>query len=365
MKRRILSLVMVAMLLLPTAFSMAVSIPVTITSEDVRGNVGDTISVAININVEAPKLGQTMDSLQFVLEYDSAALEYLSIQELSQDRITFLGAQYTCDVSAKAGSLAFAASATGGGTGSGVLMHVRFRILSAVSTMLVLKKVAYSFVTTSSGSQRGYTGGTMNLGRVTGQSVPTTVAPASYAPVTMSPTYNPYATGLPTDAPRFPVTEVTLAPGANPTAAPEEEGDSDILAYIVFGLFIVVAIMICVVLTLMIVRRGRKKAQAQFFEDDEEEYDEEDRYDDRYNTRYDDRYEDEEEDDRAYRRGYSEAQEQPRPKKKKRIEYEEEDEEPIRITRTGKSSTKSTGKSSTRSGSSPAKKSTKKKDYDY
>ena len=297
MKRRILSLLMVALLLLPASLAHGATVPVTLTSDDVQGNVGDTVSVAIHINVEAPKLGQTMDSLQFVLEYDSAALEYVSIQEVSQDRITILGAQYNCNVTTNTGAVAFAAAASGGGTGSGVLMHVQFKILSAVSTMLVMKKVAYSFVTTSSGSQRGYTGGTVNLGRVTGQSAPATVAPATYAPETFSPEESP--SFQPTDQPRFPVTEVTLEPGASPTEEPVEEGDSDILAYIVFGLFIVVAIMICVVVTLMIVRRGKKKAQEDFF-DDEDEYDEDDRYDDRYDDQY-------EEDDRAYRRGYAEA----------------------------------------------------------
>ena len=71
MKRRILSLIMVVMLLLPAAFSMAATTPVTITSDDIQGSVGDTVTVAINMVVEPPKLGQTMDSIQFVLEYDS------------------------------------------------------------------------------------------------------------------------------------------------------------------------------------------------------------------------------------------------------------------------------------------------------
>ena len=331
MKRRILSLIMVAVLLLSATVTMAATTPVTITSGDVQGSVGDTVSVALNITIEAPKVGQTMDSLQFVLEYDSAALEYIGIQEVSQDRIKILGAQYVCNVTTKAGAVAFAASATGGATGSGVLMHVQFRIQSAVSTMLVLKKVSYSFVTTSSGSQRGYTGGTMNLGRITGQSVPTTVPPASYEPVTQPPeSIDP--SSLPSSSPRFPVTEVTLAPGASPDAEPIEE-DSDVLAYIVFGLFIVVAIMICVVVTLMIVRRGRKKSQAEFFEDEEdyEQYEQNDRYDDRY---------EEEENDRAYRRGYAEATEKPRPNKKKKVEYDADDEEPIQIVRSSKSTSK-------------------------
>ena len=334
MKRRILSLLMVALLLLPASLAHGATVPVTLTSDDVQGNVGDTVSVAIHINVEAPKLGQTMDSLQFVLEYDSAALEYVSIQEVSQDRITILGAQYNCNVTTNTGAVAFAAAASGGGTGSGVLMHVRFKILSAVSTMLVMKKVAYSFVTTSSGSQRGYTGGTVNLGRVTGQSAPATVAPASYAPETFSPEESP--SFQPTDQPRFPVTEVTLEPGASPTEEPVEEGDSDILAYIVFGLFIVVAIMICVVLTLMIVRRGRNKMQAELLGDDEDEasFDEQDEPYEDYE------YPEEEADERAYRRGYEDYEEE-KPKrskkKKKPVEYEdEEDEPPIQIVRTAK-----------------------------
>ncbi len=331
MKRRILSLIIAVMLLLPAAFSMAASTPVTITSEDVRGNVGDTVTATINIIVEPPKLGQTMDSLQFVLEYDSAALEYLGIQELSQDRINILGAQYMCNVTTKAGGIAFACAATSGGTGSGVLMHVRFRILSAVSTMLVLKKVSYSFVTTSSGSQRGYTGGTINLGRITGQSVPTTIAPASYAPIT---TQSPlYPSTVPTDAPRFPVTEVTLAPGASPAPEPVE-ADNDILAYIVFGLFIVVAILICVVLTLMIVRRGRQKAQAEFFEDDEDEigYEEEERHSSKR------RYAEDEYEDRPYKRTkYAQEEPERKPRKKKPVEeYDEDDEPPIKVVRTTK-----------------------------
>ncbi len=362
MKRRILSLMLAALLLLPAAVSLAATVPVTITSDDIRGNVGDTVTATLNIVVEAPKVGQTMDSLQFVLEYDSAALEYIGIQEVSSDRINILGAQYICNVTTKAGAVAFTASATSGAAGSGLLMHVKFRILSAMSTMLVLKKVSYSFVTSSSGSQRGYTGGTINLGRITGQSVPTTAAPsASYAPNTQSPYY--YATAVPTDAPRFPVTEVTLAPGASPTAEPVQ-GDSDVLAYIVFGLFIVVAIMICVVLTLMIVRRSRNKAEAEFLADDEEEgYDGDEQYNDRYGSRYDDRYE-EEEDDRAYRRGYSEPKEKPKKKKKKYVEYDEEDEPPIEIVRTSKGTGKSSGKSSTKDyGNTTTKKSTKKREY--
>ena len=105
----------------------------------------------------------------------------------------------------------------------------------------------------------------MNLGRVTGQTVPTTVAPYTSAPAgTQQPT------AVATNEPRFPVTEVTLAPGASPAPEPDAE-DNDILAYIVFGLFIVVAILICVVLTLMIVRRGQNRARMKFFEDDEAE----------------------------------------------------------------------------------------------
>ena len=77
MKRRIISLLMAALLLLPISAAVAAGTPVTITSEDVRGSVGDTVTVAINMVVEPPKLGQTMDSIQFVLEYDSAALEFV------------------------------------------------------------------------------------------------------------------------------------------------------------------------------------------------------------------------------------------------------------------------------------------------
>ena len=269
MKRRILTLIMVVMLLLPSAFSMAATTPVTITSDDIQGSVGDTVTVAINIAIEAPKLGQTMDSLQFVLEYDSSALEFVDIQEVSRDRINILGAQYSCTVTSKTGAVAFTAAASNGGTGSGVLMHIRFRILSAVSTMLVLKKVSYSFVTASSGAQKSYTGGTINLGRITGQSVPTTIPPFTSAPVNSQP-----PAAVATDEPRFPVTEVTLSPGSSPLPEPNN-GDSDVLAYIVFGLFIVVALLICVVLTLMIVRRGKNKARIKYFEDDEEDEEEE------------------------------------------------------------------------------------------
>lgn len=268
MKRRIISLILAALLLLPMSVSVAATTPVTITSDDVRGSVGDTVTVAINIAIEAPKLGQTMDSLQFVLEYDSAALEYAGIQELSQERINIMGVQYTCNVTTKSGAVIFTAASADGCSGSGVLMHVRFKIKSAVSTMLVLKKVSYSFVSSDGKTQRSYnTGGVVNLGRVTGQSVPNTIAPYS----TSTAPANTQAPGpAATDEPRFPVTEITQAPGTSPAPEPDD-GDSDILAYIVFGLFIVVAILICVVLTLMIVRRGRNKARIKYFEDDEEE----------------------------------------------------------------------------------------------
>ncbi len=267
MKRRIFSIILAALLLLPLSAAMAAGTPVTITSEDVRGNVGDTVTVAIDIAIEPPKLGQTMDSLQFVLEYDSAALEFVGIQELSQDRMKILGVEYVCNVTTKSGAAAFTAASADGASGSGVLMHVRFRIKSAVSTMLVLKKVSYSFVSSDGKTQKSYnTGGVVNLGRITGQSTPNTIAPYfTSAPVD---TQEPAAVA--TDEPRFPVTEITPAPGTSPAPEPND-GESDILAYIVFGLFIVVAILICVVLTLMIVRRGRNKARIKYFEDDEDE----------------------------------------------------------------------------------------------
>ncbi len=309
MKRRIISLFFAVLLLLPSAVAMAATAPVAITSDDVFGNVGDTVTTTLNIEIEPPKLGQTMDSLQFVLEYDSAALEFIGIQDVYQDRINILGAQYLCSVTTKAGSVAFAAASTDGASGKGVLMRVRFRILSPISNMLVLKKVAYSFVSKSGSSQDRRTGGTINLGRITGQSVPTTAVPESPVPAS---TMWPTATSMPTNEPRFPVTEVTMAPGAYPTAEPEK-ADSDILAYIVFGLFIVVAILICVVLALMIIRRGKNKAKAQYFEDDEE---------------YD-----------AYEDEPWEEEERPRTRKKKRPVVEEEededDEPPIRIVRRG------------------------------
>ena len=264
MQRRIASLLL-AILLLPAAFSYADTAPVTITSEDVRGKVGDTVTVTVKIAIEPPKVGQTMDSLQFELVYDSSALEFVDIQEVSQDRIRIMGVEYMCSVSTKAGAVGFAAAAADGASGSGVLLHVRFKILSPVSTMLTLKKVAYSFVTKNGTTQDRRQGGTINLGRVTGQSVPTTVPHASSAP---RDTQEPGSS--PTDEPRYPVTEVTLAPGASPTTEPAA-ADNDVLAYIVFGLFIVVAILICVVLTLMIVRRGQNKARMKFFEEDEDE----------------------------------------------------------------------------------------------
>ncbi len=274
MKRRILSVLLAALLLLPSALTAAATAPVTITSQDVRGNVGDTVTATLNIAIDPPKLGQAMDSLQFVLEYDSAALEFVGIQELNQDRINILGAQYVCNVTTKSGAVAFSAAATDGAYGTGVLMHVRFKILSAFSTILVLKKVSYSFVNSKGTSQDRRQGGTINLGRITGSSVPTTIEPATYAPL-MTP--EPWSTPVPTDAPRFPVTETTMFPGVAATPEPEQ-GESDILAYIVFGLFIVVAILICVVLTLMIVRRGQK-ARAKFLEDEEPEaYEDQDDY---------------------------------------------------------------------------------------
>ena len=124
----------------------------------------------------------------------------------------------------------------------------------------------------------------------------------------------------PTDEPRFPVTEVTSAPGTSP--APESANeDNDILAYIVFGLFIVVAILICVVLTLMIVRRGQNRARMKFFEDDEEDVQEtpEEPYDD---SAYDEQPYNEEE---AYEKAPQEED-----------AGHEEDEPPIRIVRRGK-----------------------------
>ena len=309
MKRRIISLFFAVLLMLPSAFAMAATTPVIITTDDVRGNVGDTVTVTLNVEIEPPKLGQTMDSLQFVLEYDSATLEFEGIQEVYQDRINILGTQYLCSVTTKAGAVAFTAAATDGATGSGVLMHVRFRILSPVSTMLVLKKVAYSFVSKSGTSQDRRQGGTINLGRITGQSVPTTIIPETPGPMS---TPEPAYTNIPTNEPRFPVTEVTMAPGANPTSQPEKE-DNDILAYIVFGLFIVVAILICVVLALMLIRRSRNKARAEYFEEDDE-------YDDEYESRPVKR--------RQYKRYEDELPEEEE-------DEEDEDEPPIRIVRRG------------------------------
>lgn len=265
MKKRILAVFLMILLLLPAGLAQAATTPVTITSEDVQGKVGDTVTATLRIAIDPPKLNQTMDSLQFELVYDSSALEFVDIQEASQDRIKILGATYTCSVATKPGEVGFAAAATDGCSGSGVLMHIRFKILSPVSTMLVLKKVAYSFVTTSGTTQDRRQGGTINLGRITGQTAPATLSPSSPAP---SDTQSP-VNGA-TKETMFPVTEVTLAPGTIPTAEPSQ-ADNDILAYIVFGLFIIVAILICVVLTLMIVRRGQNKARVKFFEDDEEE----------------------------------------------------------------------------------------------
>lgn len=272
MKRRIASLILAALLLLPLSVASAATTPVVITSDDVKGNVGDTVSVTLNIVIEPPKLGQTMDSLQFLLVYDSSALEFVSIQEVNQDRITILGAQYLCSVTANTGKVAFTAAATDGSSGSGVLMHVRFKILSPVSTMLTLKNVAYSFVN-KSGTQDRKQGGTINLGRVTGQSAPSTIAPGSAAPdQTAEATSDPAVTPDPAATnPPYIVTERTGDPNVKATPEPEKES-SDVLAYIVFGLFIVVAVLVCVVLTLMIVRRG--KARDTYFDDEDEDEDE-------------------------------------------------------------------------------------------
>ena len=98
------------------------------------------------------------------------------------------------------------------------------------------------------------------------------------------------------------------------------------MAYIVFGLFIVVAILICVVLTLMIVRRGKNARNQALLGDDEEEME---------SIEYEDEGMDEEPyDEEPYdEEPYEEAP--PKPKKKKRppVEEDEDDEPPIQIVR--------------------------------
>lgn len=250
MKRGIVC-ILIILLLLPLGIARAVTTPVEIRSDDIQGNVGDTVSVPLLIAIEPPKLGQTMDSLQFDLTYNSDILEYVDIQEVSGDYINILGARYMCSVTPSMGNVAFAAAATSGTNGSGTLMHVRFKVLSAGSTMLALKKVSYSFVTVSSetASQRTYTGGTINLGYVTGER---NTLPSPSA----SPSASPVPTGEP--SPQFPIGEASAQPGASPTAAPQQK-KGDALAYVMFGLFLLMAILICVILTLMIVRRSQRR----------------------------------------------------------------------------------------------------------
>lgn len=264
MNRRLVSLLLAVCLLLPWQTTFAASSPVSITSQDVTGQVGETVSVALQIAIEPPKLGQTMDSLQFSLEYDSSLLAFYDIQELYGDYINILGARYLCSVTPSMGRVAFAASASAGTNGSGTLMHVRFTVLSTGSAMLALKKVSYSFVTIGSetASQRTYTGGAMNLGYVKGESNPfaspstSAVAESSEEPAQ-------------TEPPRYPVTEITDSPPTSPSPTPAAQR-GDALAYMMFGLFLLVAVLICVLLTLMIVRRGRRRSTLLLEEDEEE-----------------------------------------------------------------------------------------------
>ena len=243
MKRTLLSLsaLLLAVLLVFPAHARA-------EEEVVLIQVG-TVSGENNAQVDLPLLLDScagVDSVQFDLNYDSTAIEFVSMTPGD-----LFAAQYTIANSDVPGRVRIACASALGLEGAGTLLTLRFRLLSDAGSAVSVTSGIVTRVDADYNQSAAYV--SIQDGGISAGTAPLP-APAvtPWVPTTPVPTPSP--------TPEITATpEVTAAPElmttAPETTAAPEKGMSDTIYFVGGGLLLVVVVLVVILLS----RKGKKR----------------------------------------------------------------------------------------------------------
>ena len=230
------ALVLALCLIVPSAAFADGEPVVLLTFGSATGEVGDEVDVPVLLSG-----CETVDSVQFDINYDPAALSIVSVTPGN-----LFPVEYCISNTAESGVVRLACACALGLEGDGTLLTIRFKILSETgSALTVTSRLAGSEVTFIDADFNQYTAylslenGGVSVGAGT---VPNPLV-TPWAPVSPSPTPSPTptATPEPTAAP----TEQAATPA--PEAPAPSAGGMDPFAYYVIGGLIALILIVVVV----------------------------------------------------------------------------------------------------------------------
>lgn len=311
--KKALAFVCAALLLIAASLSMGETEPLTFSSEEVKGAVGDIVTVPVSLAMTPPAADATMDAVQFSLKYDASAVECVGIERDANGYTSdILNADYTCAYNVMEGEIIFAAYSTIGRVASGLLVSLQFKILSGTGSGVALTNIVYSFYNKTSGDQQVYRQDLVELpGISVGNAAIPTLDPAQLATttpysqiVTITPAPDrtaavtegtPIAATAPTvpnsDSPAAtedtaastdpnvtpeesavpgdisvtvgePTGGVTEQPNSSPASdAATEKQESNALTYVILGLGGVGVVLIVAAIIVLIARKGKSKKE--------------------------------------------------------------------------------------------------------
>jgi len=254
MKRKaMISLLLVAAVLFAGMGSALAENEVTLSVETVDAAVDTEVEVSIHLGNAA-----TIDSIQFNLNYDSTALEYVS---LMPGRL--FPAEYCIANPDVPNCIRVAAATRCGLSEDGVMLTITFKVLAPTGSAITLSDVEISRVTDDYNQDFSNELDFFMLTTDGGVTVGGAALPAPVATPWLAPT--PAPTPEPTQEPSA---EPTLAPAAEETPMPRQSIFSNrntTLRYILIAVVVllVIAIIIVVVSSVQQKKKRRKKKRQQ------------------------------------------------------------------------------------------------------
>lgn len=166
--------------------------PATFTSDAVSGSVGETVVVYINISHNMAA-GATINSMQFEIRYDSSAVKFAGLLLDDNNRLIsdfFVNGSPLTNFDQQDTLLFAWADATGTDT-QGVLLGLKFEILTTAGSALTINEMGYSTLASTSAEMVSYSSDPIVLGGVSvGSNQAPTPAPENVATATPSSSFD-------------------------------------------------------------------------------------------------------------------------------------------------------------------------------
>lgn len=215
--KKIISVILTLALTLSVAtFAQADQSIATFTADTVNGNVGDTVTVFININAQLPN-NEMINSISMEIRYDPAAVRLVRLAQQDNQMVSdFFDNNGSAPLSniPEPGVFIIAWAHSSGTNRSGVLFGLEFEILSNTGSPVTLNNLRFSVVNSSSGAQSSYSSDPIILGGVS---------------VGSNPPPTPKEENLVDDMPQVstdPIYNQTLAPQNDFTSIPYNTDDA-------------------------------------------------------------------------------------------------------------------------------------------